>query len=138
MDASSLAENSLSEDSTSGVSMEQVNVLIQKIEELTTKLDTVININQDLIKTNLMLSGKFGNHNSDSDRDDTGNENRVKNLFYHNNGTNIIIHGNGTFDKRVEIKGIGGIWNKDTKAWEVYSDLNLVKSTFPGIKSKAV
>lgn len=133
-------ENSETENSeTENSEMEHsIETLVKKIEELTDKLDTVINLNQDLIKTNLMLSGKYGIHNSDSDRDDVNTEAKTKNLFYHDNGTNIIIHGNGTFDKRTEIKSLGGIWNKDIKSWEVYSDLSLVKSTFPGIKSKAV
>ena len=113
---------------------EYIELLINKIDKLSEKLDSVISLNQDLIKTNLHLSGKFGN--SDSDREEQST--KVKNLFYFEKDGSTIIHGNGTFDKRTEIKNIGGVWNKDMKAWEVYSDLDLIKTAFPGIKSKNI
>lgn len=143
------------------LNISQIN-LTNKIDDLFDKLNvfenSVISINSELIKQNIILNNenkelklKINSSTQINDEEQPPlwlsnaeklssnnilNKILTKELFYKNINNKIIISGSGTYDAKEILKSLGASWNDFSKVWEGNIDLNLLKENFPNIKEQ--
>lgn len=111
-------------------SEEDIKYIRQQLEELSSTMSGLIELNQSLVKQNLKLSTQL----SGKVKDPEPVSPKEKELFYYEKGEGIyVIHGSGTYDNREQIKKLNGTWDKEIKGWQVICTLNQIKEIFPSI-----
>jgi len=107
----------------------------KKFTHMDTRLQSLIEINDRLIKQNLYLSGKLYGTNDDKSPKSPKNE---KQLFYEIKeiGNLILISGSGTFDAKDKLKEIHCEWDKNIKSWKSHKSEEEIKQLFPDIIKK--
>jgi hypothetical protein len=107
------------------------------LNEINSKLQSLIEINETLVKQNIKLSeallGKVKEPEDNSP---------LKKLYYHcdNSEENIyLIHGPGTYDNKSKLKDeLGAEWQAQTKSWRVIRSLDEILSKFPLIELQSL
>jgi hypothetical protein len=107
------------------------------LNEINSKLQSLIEINETLVKQNIKLSeallGKVKEPEDNSP---------PKKLYYHrdNSEENIyLIHGPGTYDNKSKLKEeLGAEWQGQTKSWRVIRPLDEILSKFPSMELQSL
>lgn len=107
--------------------------LESKFNELARKIDSLVEVNNELIQQNIKLSNKlFG----DVVTPEVEVSPSPSSLFYELKDSCVFISGPGTFDSKSKIKELGGEWQGPLKSWKCRISLEEVKQNFPQIKEK--
>ena len=104
----------------------------EKIDNIASKIDSLIELNERLIKQNMSLSGTVVQAPEEVKSLETSK--KKKGLYYFNCCGTTIINGSGTFDVKETLKANGFKWENDVKSWKGYKTVAEVKVLFPGIE----
>jgi hypothetical protein len=102
-----------------------------KFQEISRKIDSIVEVNNELIQQNIKLSDKvFKNIVSPEI------ESSPSNLFYEIQDSFVMISGPGTYESKDKIKELKGEWYGALKCWKCKITQEEVKQKFPHIKEK--
>tara|TARA_Y100000389_G_C17240496_1_gene402831 strand:- start:358 stop:711 length:354 start_codon:yes stop_codon:yes gene_type:complete len=109
--------------------MSDTTTIFKELEQINTKLSSLIEINESLVKQNIKLSEElYGKVKLPSSP-----EQSKKELYYCKlDDLYNVIHGPGTFDNKPTIKTLTNAeWDKTLKAWKVTSPFEDILTKLP-------
>lgn len=112
--------------------MSDTTTIFKELEQINTKLSSLIEINESLVKQNLKLSEElYGKVKLPS----SPTTDTKKELYYCDlDDLYNLIHGPGTYDNKPIIKTLNNAtWDQQLKAWKVTSSIEDIKTKLPDI-----
>lgn len=113
--------------------------LSEKYDLLLTKIETLVDMNKDLINANLKMSNTSNTTANNQSANKVNAKKKFETgsgLFYELFGNGVYIHGY-TFSNKDKIKELGGRWDGTNSRWVIETcDEETIIDTFPDIIKK--